>query len=221
MNYLAIDTSTSLASVALAVGKEVYHAQQDNIREHAHYILPMIERLLSDGGVSLSQLDGIAWGRGPGSFTGLRIACSVVKGLAYPHDLPVYSVSTLAAIANEVFQTESSEARVLTMIDARMHEVYWDCYAADGSHGDECVTPVSKMSLATEAPLIFAGVGYEAYFSELSDKLKKQCIKQLVVFPDARAIIRLVQEGQCTPISAGDALPIYVRNQVVQGGSGG
>jgi len=224
MNYLAIDTSTTRASVALAVGKHVSHAENGAIREHAQHLLPMVQQLLADAGLSLSQLDGIAFGRGPGSFTGLRIACSIVKGLAYPHDLPLYPVSTLAAIADEVFESESSEVAVLTMIDARMNEIYWDCYTSDGSHGFEQVTPASQIVLSTDAPLIFAGVGYEAYCSEFTEKIQKQCIKQCAIYPDARAMIRLVQKGQCDPVSVGDALPVYVRNRVVhinQGGSNG
>jgi tRNA threonylcarbamoyladenosine biosynthesis protein TsaB len=221
MNYLAIDTSTARASVALAVGKHVSHAEHGTIRDHAQHLLPMVQQLLADAGLSLSQLDGIAFGRGPGSFTGLRIACSVVKGLAYPHDLPLYPVSTLAAIADEVFQSESSEVAVLTMIDARMHEIYWDCYTSDGSHGIEQVTPGSQIVSSTDAPLIFAGIGFETYRSEFNEKIQKQCIKQCAVYPDARAMIRLVQKGQCTPVSVGDALPVYIRNRVVQINQGG
>ena len=101
MNLLAIDTSTEQASVGLLnddVVTERFHPSQ---RQHAHFLLPLIDELLSDSSVSLNQLDGIIFGRGPGSFTGIRIACSVAKDLAYAHDLPLFTCSTLSAIAEE------------------------------------------------------------------------------------------------------------------------
>lgn len=224
MNYLAIDTSTTRASVALTVGDTVYYAEHGTLREHAQCVLPMVEQLLAQANIPLSQLDGIAFGRGPGSFTGLRIACSIVKGLAYPHSLPVYPVSSLAAIAEEVFYSEpglTSETQILTMIDARMHAVYWDCYASNGGHQHEQVTSVSEIIVPQHIPLIIAGVGFEVYHSELPLTIQKQCIQQREIFPDARAMIRLVVAGKIIPVSAGEALPVYVRNQVVQGASGG
>ena len=224
MKFLAIDTSTARASVALGVDDNVYHVEKDNIREHAQYVLPMVEQLLTEANLELKQLDGIIFGRGPGSFTGLRIACSVVKGLAYPYSLPLYPVSSLAAIANQVFYLEkdlASTTCVLTMIDARMQEVYWDCYGLDGHHFEERVTPVSKVVIPNDVPLIIAGVGFEAYYSELSQAIQQHCIKQIMVYPDARAMIRLVLGGQCLPVSVGDALPVYVRDDVVQKGAHG
>ena len=217
---LAIDTSTSRASVALAVGEEIYHVEQGNIREHAQYVLPMVQQLLTEADVTMASLDGIVMGQGPGSFTGLRIACSVVKGLAYAHSLPVYPVSSLAAIAEAVFYA-GSDCNVLTLIDARMHEVYWDCYQANGEHLENRVGPISTLVLPEDNPLIIAGVNFEEYLSALPAAIQRQCIKQQVVFPDARAMMRLVRAGRISPVSAGEALPVYVRNKVVQGASGG
>lgn len=224
MKLLAIDTSTTRASVALSVDNEIYHAEQGNLREHAQHLLPMVEQLLASGGLSLSQLDGIVLGRGPGSFTGLRIACSVVKGLAYPHDLPVYPVSSLAAIAEEVFYSKPDldpNAQVLSILDARMHEVYWDCYARDGLHVDEKVGPISSITLDTNVPIFLAGVGFEGYLPQLPERVQQQCILQCEVYPDARAMNRIVAAGRVTPMTAGDVLPVYVRNQVTQGASNG
>lgn len=221
---LAIDTSTSQASVALAVGEQFYHTEQGNIREHAQYVLPMVQQLLTEAGVTMASLDGIVMGQGPGSFTGLRIASSVVKGLAYAHSLPVFTVSSLAAIAEAVFYAEPdmSPARtVLTLIDARMNEVYWDSYQANGDHLENRVGPISTLVLPDDNPLIIAGVGFEAYLSALPAAIQSRCIQQHIIFPDARAMIRLVRAGRVTPVSAGEALPVYVRNQVIQGVSGG
>ncbi len=222
-HLLAIDTSTERASIALAVDDTVLHAQQNNIREHAKYILPMIEELLFQSGLALANLDGIVYGRGPGSFTGIRVACSVVKGLAYPHDLPLYPVSSLAAIAEDVFHSEieKTEAAVLTLIDARMHEVYWDYYLHDGSHQSEHVSAASAIEVPQDRPLIIAGVGLDAYFSQLPLFIQQQCIQRHTIYPDARAMIRWVRAGRSECVNAQQALPVYVRNQVVQGAANG
>lgn len=218
---LAIDTATARASIALAVGDDIYYKTQDNVREHAQHILPIVEQLLLDANVTMDTLDGIVMGQGPGSFTGLRVTCSIAKGLAYGHDLPIYPVSSLAAIAEMVFNEEPDSPQVLTMIDARMNEVYWDCYQRDGKHLDNKVGPISTMMLMNREPVVIAGVGFEPYLSALPEAIQQQCVKQQVVFPDARAMIRLVRLGRMTPVSVGEALPVYVRNQVVQGASGG
>jgi tRNA threonylcarbamoyladenosine biosynthesis protein TsaB len=225
-HLLAIDTSTARASIALAVGEQFYHAEQHNIREHAKFVLPMISELLTQSGITMANLDGIVLGRGPGSFTGLRIACSVVKGLAYPHQLPVYPVSSLAAIYEDARQgilddNLASDAGVLTIIDARMHEVYWDFYETSGHHYGERVEPVSAITVSGEGPLAIAGVGFEDYLADLPQGIRQRCIQQRVIFPDACAMIRWVRAGHATPVSAEHALPVYVRNQVVQGASGG
>lgn len=227
---LAIDTSTSQASVALAIGDAMHHCEQGNIREHAQYLLPMIDQLLTQAGVTLSSLDGIVLGRGPGSFTGLRIACSVVKGLAYAHDMPIYPVSSLAAIAEAVFDEELKSVidenrvefgGVLTIIDARMQEVYWDYYTVDGAHLEERVSSVSAIKLPEQRPFILAGVGFEDYLCELPQVIQRHCIKHQTVFPNGQAMIRFVRAGRSSPVSAGEVLPIYVRNQVVSKGVSG
>ena len=214
MNLLAIDTSTDKATVAIAVRGEVYSEEQGSMRQHAEFLLPMIERLLTKAGLATSQLDGIVFGRGPGSFTGLRIACSVAKGLAYAHDLPMYPVSSLAAIANEV----GLDNRVLTMIDARMQQVYWAFFDANTVDGVEQVSSVDDIVLPSTEPFILAGVGFESYAQALPEKIKAQISQQSIVFPTAQSMIRLVQSGQIASVSAEAALPVYVRNQVTQGG---
>ena len=95
MKLLAIDTSTEIASVALMIGNELTCEEQGSQKTHAQLLLPMIDKLMVDAGLQLNQLDGIIFGCGPGSFTGLRIACSIAKGLAYAHDLGLIPVSSL------------------------------------------------------------------------------------------------------------------------------
>ena len=222
MNLLAIETSTERASVALFFDGKVYQEEQGNIRQHAQLILPMIDKMLKKAGCLISQLDGIVFGRGPGSFTGLRIACSVAKGLAYAHDLPVYAVSGLQSIASEVYQDNNdlqSDTRVLTVIDARMKQIYWDCYSNDLRGVKEQVTAAEDVDLLLDVPLILAGFSFDEYISEFPETIRNQIIEQCRIYPDAYAMIRLVLQGHCEAISASDAQPIYVRNQVTHGGS--
>ena len=129
MNLLAIETSTENASVAVSFEGKFYSEEYLGAQSHAQCILPAINQLLEKIDITFSDLDGIVFGRGPGSFTGLRVACSLAKGLAYAQNLPVYPVSTLDAIrAAVLFENESIGSRasvVLALIDARMNQVYW------------------------------------------------------------------------------------------------
>ena len=217
MNLLAIDTSSDLATVAIEAFGEVYCEEQVGLRQHAQLLLPMVERLLRQASLSFSQLDGIVFGCGPGSFTGLRIACSVAKGLAYAHDLPLYPVSSLAAIANEANQTEVGQP-ILAMIDARMHQVYWGYFCEGALKEGEQVNAPEDILLTNNTPLIVAGVGFESYVPLLMPALQRQILSCNITFPKASAMIRLVQSGQINPVNAAEALPVYVRNQVTQGG---
>lgn len=221
MNLLAIDTSTERATVAIFVGGKVYSDEQEGMRQHAKLLLPMIERLLALTELSCNQLDAIVFGCGPGSFTGLRVACSVAKGLAYAHDLPLYPVSSLAAIAYQAYQTPASGAHVLAMVDARMHQVYWGYFTGESFDVAAQVTSAPDIVLPSANPIILAGSGFETYTTQLPKAVQSQIIKQSTIFPDANAMIRLVQSGQIKAVSAEDALPVYVRDQVTQGESRG
>ena len=117
MKLLALETSTDACSVALRLDGETFELHESGVK-HSSRLLPMIEQLLAEAGLALAQLDALAFGRGPGSFTGLRIGAGVTQGLAYARELPVVPVSSLAALAQG-----SDAARVLTAQDARMQEV--------------------------------------------------------------------------------------------------
>lgn len=217
MNLLAIDTSTDTASVALAVKGEIYTENQSGMRQHAQFLLPMIERILALAGLSCPQLDAIVFGRGPGSFTGLRIACSVAKGLAYAHDLPMYPVSGLAAIANEAGLSQP----VLALMDARMHQLYWAYFVGESESLEvtEQVSNAADIYLPSDRPLTLAGMGFEPYLAQLPEDIKALISQQCTIAPNAKTMIRMVEGGQIKPVSAELALPVYVRNQVTQGGA--
>lgn len=220
MNLLAIDTSTEIASVALQVKGELRTVEQGAQRQHAQLLLPMVEQLLAESELSLAQLDGIVFGRGPGSFTGLRIACSVAKGLAYANDLPLYPVSSLAVIAHQAFLQDevlTKDQRVLAVLDARMNQLYWACYNYGAFDSEEQVSDPDKIVVDLDKSLILAGVAYEPYLSQLSAGLQANLIKQLSIYPKAGAMINLACSGNIATVSAADAKPVYVRNQITQG----
>src|SRR5688572_24121923 len=128
---LALDTSTEACSCALSIDGVIAEDFEYCPRQHAQKILPMIHALMAKHELGFAQLDAIAFGRGPGSFTGLRIAAGVTQGLAFAAELPVIPVSTLAAIALEVRQTVSA-SHVLSCLDARIDEIYWGIFGFDG-----------------------------------------------------------------------------------------
>src|SRR5437660_10730805 len=120
MRFAAIETSTEWCSVALWADGEIAALERRAATRHSELALPMLERLLAAAGIGAGQLDAVAFGAGPGSFTGLRIACGVAQGLAFARGLPVIGISSLEAIAEE-----SGAARVVACVDARMSEVYY------------------------------------------------------------------------------------------------
>jgi tRNA threonylcarbamoyladenosine biosynthesis protein TsaB len=221
MNLLAIDTSTSHASVALEFEGAMFIEEAFEIREHARVLLSMVERVLSAAGTVLKNLDGIVFGEGPGSFTGLRIACSVAKGLAYAHDLPLYPVGSLRAIAAEAaYQIETkalpSNTRLLAMMDARMNQVYW-MFDPESSEHTACVSSAEEVCVPDNTPLCLAGVGYEAYLDLLPSQIHDAIVCAREIFPRADAMIRVVQTGDIPSVTADAAMPAYVRQHVTGG----
>ncbi|HVC31306.1 MAG TPA: tRNA (adenosine(37)-N6)-threonylcarbamoyltransferase complex dimerization subunit type 1 TsaB [Steroidobacteraceae bacterium] len=134
MRLLALDTATENCSVALLVGDRLLTREAELVRGHAERILPMIDELLGEAAMSLRGLDAIAFGRGPGSFTGVRLAASITQGLAFAAGLGVVPVSDLRALAQRGLDENAHVARALVCNDARMQEVYWACFER-GSDG--------------------------------------------------------------------------------------
>ncbi len=215
MKLLAIDTSTDTASVAALLGKELFYKEQGDQKTQAQLLLPMIDGLMIDAGISMNQLDAIIFGCGPGSFTGLRISCSIAKGLAYAHDLGLIPVSSLATIAWAAQQSNpEANLPVLAVLDARMHEMYWAYYAKDNFTAEERVNAVSDIILPQQQPFILAGIGVEEYWMNFPDDIKEQVSTRLTIGPNATAMIQLAMALEIQPISVAEAQPIYVRNKV-------
>ena len=216
MNYLGVDTSTHIASIGLWYEGAFFLEQQDNIRTHAASLLPMIARVLKKASCTFHQIDGLVVGHGPGSFTGLRVAVSHVKGLALAHNLPVYSLSTLKSIAEAVWGGRSNDANVLSVLDARMNQLYWAVYEPQLNITQEYVTNAEAIAVPGNSPLILAGVGFEEYFPLFPDALKQRIVRTVEVYPSVEEMINLVLEGKCEPTTAAGVLPIYIRNSVTQ-----
>ncbi len=221
MNWLAFDTSTEQASVALYVHGNMYTATNPNLRQHAQQLLPMIDDLLQRANTELGALQGIIFGCGPGSFTGLRIACSVAQGLAYATGLPLYPVNGLHAIATDVLAEEKTETAVLALLDARMQEVYWAYYPNVLHCVDSHVSAAEKVQLPSDTPFILAGVGLSTYTAQLAPAIQAQVTQSVVCFPQAETMIRMVQSGVVAAVAIEAARPTYVRHHVTQGSSHG
>lgn len=223
MRILAIETATDACSAALFIDGEMTEGFRIAPREHAAILLPMIDRLMTSAGISLQQLDAIAFGRGPGSFTGLRIASSVTQGLAWSADLPVVPVSTLAAVAQGIVRLHAHR-QVLVALDARMQEVYWGAYRAGQDQlveldGEETVCSPEAVAVPQGQEWVAAGDGWHAY----NDQLSRRC-KEIVTehFPDQRPQAQDVACLAAAALARGEALPpeqaqpVYLRDNVAR-----
>ena len=233
MKILAIDTSTEACSAALLIDGEVSSQYQLAPREHSRLILKIIDQLLADADVTVSALDAIAFGRGPGSFMGLRIAAGVVQGIAFAHDTPVIPISTLKAMAQRAYEQTGIE-NVLSAIDARMDEVYWGAYTLVNEQwkidGEERVISPDKIDLpsmlsAKNKIWVGAGTGWGRYSERLLSTDKEtsaMAFKPAEVlidcFPSAKVIAKLaVHEFEAgNTITAAHAIPVYLRNDVAK-----
>lgn len=221
MRILALDTSTEWCSVAVGDGTTWHCRDEQAGQRHSERVLPMLDAALAEAGWALSDLDGVAFGAGPGSFTGIRIGCGVAQGLALGADLPVVPVPTLAAVAQEVFRARGW-SRVCACLDARMREVYVAAYARDGGAWREVAPPsvvppidLSRARLLLDAGDWFgAGNGYAAY-PALAQQLAL-VRADAAARPSAQAIgeLALPRLAAGEGVAAVDALPFYVRHRV-------
>lgn len=214
---LALDTATEACSVALLHDGKVTSHYEVIPRLHAQKLLPMIQRLLSDAGTSLQAVDAIAFGRGPGAFTGVRIAIGVVQGLAFALERPVLPVSNLAVLAQRALR-EQGARQVAAAIDARMDEVYWGCYReTDGEMrlvGSEAVLPPESAALPSgvDGDWFGAGTGW-GYGERIAVSLTGQDATLLPHAEDLLALARFAwARGEAIP--ADDAQPVYLRDKV-------
>ncbi|MEW9799134.1 tRNA (adenosine(37)-N6)-threonylcarbamoyltransferase complex dimerization subunit type 1 TsaB [Alteromonas sp. CYL-A6] len=219
MNILAIDTATEACSVALKTSDVIVARFDVCPQKHSQYLLPMVDDVLNEAGMTLDQLDLLAYGRGPGSFTGVRIATGMVQGLALGTGLPVAGVSTLAAMACQA-HSETGASRVAAAIDARMGEVYFAVYSFSDSAvpqvlvEEQVCPPADALSqLAGIEQACCVGTGWHAY-PELTPYAGDQ--KVGVLYPSAEAMLGLAQAAAASGLTtdATGVEPVYLRDKV-------
>jgi len=212
MRFAAIETSTEWCSVALSIGGEIAAVERRAGNRHSDLALPMLEALFEKTNTGPLDLDAVAFGAGPGSFTGLRIACGLAQGLALPRGLPVIGIPTLEALAEEC-----GARRAVACLDARMHEVYYAAFERDGAAWRavvpaQCVAP-DRAPLPPGDGWAGCGSGFAAFPGFLQNRLTSV---RPEIHPTAIAVARLaaprLAAGQ--GVDAAEAAPLYIRDKV-------
>jgi tRNA threonylcarbamoyladenosine biosynthesis protein TsaB len=216
-NLLALDASTEALSLALSYNNKIYRHFEECPQQHSQKILPLIEQILADAGCQLKDLDGLVFGRGPGSFTGVRIGVAVAQGLAYSGNLQLAGVSTLQAMAQQAF-AQTTAKQVLVAIDARMGEVYLCNYTR--GENNQAVALSEETVIKPELiegdyqGVLAVGTGWKTY-SDVAEKLSLN-VNADITLPHAEYMLSTGAEqfeaGQV--VNAADAQPQYVRDTV-------
>lgn len=217
MNILALDTSGTACSVALAKGSELFERHEILENRHSEFLLNFIDNLLKQAHLKLTELDAIAVGNGPGSFTGIRLGMGVAQGLAFGINKPLIPVSSLHAIAKT-----SSVKNILVAVDARMGEVYWQCFQLTDKRELVALQSAkldSPENLTLTNPDLNwqgAGSGFDLYSEQLSVYLGKPDNWIKNVYPQASSIIKIAKDRIKKTGMTGEsaALPVYIRNKV-------
>ncbi len=220
---LAIETSSEIASAALLIGSRVIQQQTSGVMNHSQQVIPMVQSLLKEAGIALADCEAIAFGSGPGSFTGVRTACGVVQGLAFGAGLPVIPVVTLLALA-QAQQVATGTNNLVVALDARMGEVYWAHYFYDEKRQSWYTVVAPTLSapqfvvvaeLADQGQPALVGNGFIAYADKfnLPSAMLASAVDSL---PQASAVGQLAQvefaQGRAFPAEM--AQPLYLRNKI-------
>jgi tRNA threonylcarbamoyladenosine biosynthesis protein TsaB len=220
MNLLAIDTSTDFCSVAASRGETLFSRHEPASQRQAERILDIINEVLGEARLEVAQIQGIAYGEGPGSFTGLRIAAGVTQGLALARNIGVVGVGTLLALAEQAAQ-ESAGDRIIACLDAHMGEVYHAAYRRAGAAWEEVSAPglykPEDVPLASGRDWLGCGDGFAAYRERLGARFG-ECVSSIRpgTTPTARAVLKLAiprfAAGEARDAAA--AVPVYLRDKV-------
>ena len=224
MNLLAIDTSTDFCSVAASRGEALFARHERAGQRHAERILDMVDQVLVEARLEFAQIQGIAYGAGPGSFTGLRIAAGVTQGLALARGIGVVGIGTLLALAEEAAEEAAQEAagsRIIACLDAHKGEVYHAAYRRAGAGWEEVSAPgvyrPEAVPLVPGENWIGCGDGFAAYRELLAARLG-ECVSAVrpEAAPTARAVLKLAiprfAAGEAKDAAA--AVPVYLRDKV-------
>lgn len=218
-NLLALDASTEALSIAIQFNGQVFKHFEVCPQQHSQKVLPLVSELLDKAGCKLQDLDGIVFGRGPGSFTGVRISVAIAQGLAYGANLPLVGVSTLQAMAQQAIDEKQVDS-VVTGIDARMGEIYFAHYYASETgiarlHMDENEVVCAPMDLPESINGITAvGSAWQPYADQAAN-LNLEVMSEITL-PDAAYMLKIAEaEFEIgNTVQAADAQPHYVRDTV-------
>ncbi|HJT50928.1 MAG TPA: tRNA (adenosine(37)-N6)-threonylcarbamoyltransferase complex dimerization subunit type 1 TsaB [Nitrosospira sp.] len=216
MKILAFDTSSEYCSIALLLESDILGEEVLAGQRHSELVLPKVSQMLDESGLTLAQLDGIAFGSGPGSFTGLRIACGIAQGLAFGAGLPVIGISTLEALAQQAGGT-----RIIAALDARMHEIYHAAYQKTMDEWQVVSEPT--LCLPQNAPLVpeqgwtGCGSGFDMYPEVLRTRYEGY-VNHIIsgLRPNAGVMAQLAAPrfARGLGVDPADAAPLYIRNKV-------
>lgn len=223
MTILALDTSTDVCSVALSYGNTVFSQFYEGDKKNTDVILDMIETVLSDAGAQKSEIELICFARGPGGFTGVRVATGLAQGMSFGLDIPVLPISTLMLMAMGAHKQHGAQ-QVTVINDARMNEVYSATYAFSNEAFGQKIKTVIEENIATPADVCLpeqsgygVGSGIGAYDLE-SGLIEQGYALDLTLKPDARYLLELAQYSQFehSAVTADQALPVYLRDNVAK-----
>ncbi len=225
MKLLALDTSSVSCSVAVTLDDTIFERYEEQPREHTRLLVPMIQAVLNESEVALSELDAIVLGNGPGSFIGMRIAASVAQGLAYGSGLKIVPVSSLAAVAAEVF-ADGDAAEVVVTQDAHMSEVYLGIFTrgpdglpvASMSERLQAQEAIAELDKAADGHRYAAGAGWQRYPELLANNTARLDTVTELLHPRARYLLGLGAQSLESGSSIGPAelMPAYLRQKVAE-----
>ncbi len=227
MNILSIETATEACSAALSVNASVTHEYQVAPQKHSQLILPMVDNLLMAAKLEVAQLDYLAFGRGPGSFTGVRIATGVIQGLAMSASIPVVAVSTLETMAQQAFDG-SDVSYAVSAIDARMGEVYFAIFERDNNGTanligkEQVIAPnvatglLSAFFAQHQGDFLSVGTGWQTYPDLVDEATQSRRISTDILYPDAQFMLPVAQKmiEQGNTLAVDEIQPVYVRDEV-------
>lgn len=222
MNILALDTCTESCSAALLYKGEIIERVENTQRGHSDLILGMMDELFKEAGANITVIDAVAFGRGPGSFTGVRVSVGVAQGIAFARDIPVIPVSSLAAVAQGITD-EVDNNFIAVAMDARMGEIYCASYQRENGLvqivDQERVCPPEKFKPDSAQQWMGVGTGWGEYETLLRESFSGN-LEQVLVdrYPQARNIIKLarVEAESGNMLAAEQAFPVYLRNNVAK-----
>lgn len=225
MKLLAIDTSSLACSVALQDETRIFEQHEEQAREHTRILMPMVHGVLADSGVKVEELDAIVLGNGPGSFIGMRIAASVAQGLAYGAGMDIVPVSSLAAVAAQVFAETKADEAIITQ-DAHVNQVYLGVYRRADGDLPEAVFPerlhgqavVAELGESAASKRMAAGFGWQRYPGLATINASLFAARSDILYPRARFLLPIgavaLRAGRS--VNPKDIAPAYLREKVAE-----